>query len=422
MGDETAPRLLLLTPAGSYRCADFLAAARRMRLKVTVASDRSPIPGLDTPGSVLRVDLEPLGEGLSQILAHAGQYPVDAVVGTEDAVSELAAAAARALGCLHASQEGVRLASDKHRFRQRLVQAGLPAPRFELVHLSGDLRSAARAMSYPCVLKPLHLSGSRGVIRADDGQGFLDAAQRIRRLLGSLDTLTSRRQRENVLVEAFVPGPEVALEGLLVDGSLKLLALFDKPDPLDGPFFEETLFITPSRHPPARQRQILESVEQAARALGLSQGPVHAELRLNSHCDHDGDGVSLLELAPRSIGGLCARSLRFTPDMGEEELILRHALGWPVHNFTREGRASGVMMLPIPAAGVLASVNGLQAAREIPGIDDVVISIGCGERLVPLPEGDRYLGFIFASAEIAQQVEQALRRAHACLDVVLQES
>lgn len=405
------PRVLLLTSSTSYRSGDFLAAARRLGLCVTLASDR--LPALPEPGAgeLLQVDLQQPGEGLSQILEHARVHPVDAVVGTGDDVSKLAASAARALGCVHASLAAVEQAADKHRFRQRMARSGLPTPQFRLLSLSCDLPAAAAAASYPCVLKPLHLGGSRGVIRADDATGFVHAARRIHRLLDSLAALTSRRQRESLLVEAFIPGQEVALEGLLIAGRLKLLALFDKPDPLHGPFFEETLFVTPSRHCVATQARVIDQVQRAAAALGLAHGPVHAELRV------DGESVTLLELAPRSIGGLCARSLRFAPGMSEEELILRQALGWPVHNFSRETRASGVMMIPIPGAGILRGVDGVDAARQVSGIDDVVIAMGVGELLVPLPEGDRYLGFLFASANEAQEVEMALRRAHERLRV-----
>ena len=251
-------------------------------------------------------------------------------------------------------------------------------------------------------MKPLGLSASRGVIRADDAAEFVSAAKRIAAILG--------REDAAFLVEEFIPGGEVALEGLLVGGRLEVLALFDKPDPLDGPFFEETIYVTPSRHRAALQAQIAETAAAACGALGLTEGPVHAELRFNRA------GVWLIELSPRSIGGLCARSLSFGAGVPLEDLVLRHALGLPLESLAREDRAAGVMMIPIPKAGRLRAVEGLAAARELAGIVDLVISIPLGQDVVPLPEGDRYLGFIFAKADEPARVEETLRQAEALLD------
>jgi biotin carboxylase len=261
----------------------------------------------------------------------------------------------------------------------------------------------ASELGFPVVVKPLSLSASRGVIRADDDAELDAAVARIRAMLDD--------PGEPLLVESFVPGAEVAVEGVLRGGALETLAVFDKPDPLDGPYFEETIYVTPSRLPAEAIAQVEATASAAAAALGLSEGPVHAELRV------DGDRVTLLELAARSIGGLCSRALRFGAGVSLEEVILRHALGMPPGHLRREELASGVMMLPIPRAGVLREVGGLEEARAVPGVAGLEISIAPGKSVLPLPEGDRYLGFLFAKADTPEQVEQALREAHAKLQV-----
>jgi hypothetical protein len=202
------------------------------------------------------------------------------------------------------------------------------------------------------------------------------------------------------------------VEGLLTNGSLRVVAIFDKPDPLDGPFFEETIYVTPSRESGAVQEQIIATVAAGADALGLRHGPVHAECRVNE------SGVHLLEIAARPIGGLCSKALRFVSPLGEasfEELLLRHALRQDVSAFTRERAASGVMMIPIPHRGVYKGVAGEPDARAVPDIVDLQITAKPDVTIVPLPEGKSYLGFIFARATTPLAVEQALRAAHAKL-------
>jgi biotin carboxylase len=258
-------------------------------------------------------------------------------------------------------------------------------------------------------VKPLIFSASRGVMRADDADGFVRAWRRIAKLLH--DTRAERRAREDegaasLLVEAFVPGPEVALEGLLRGGALEVLAVFDKPDPLDGPYFEETIYVTPSRHPPALLADVERITAAGARALGLAEGPLHAELRLSP------SGPVILEIAARSIGGLCSRTLRFGAGLSLEEVLVAHAMGLPLEALRREARAAGVMMLPIPRRGILHAVGGVDAARAVPGVEDVVVTVPDGREVVPLPEGDSYLGFLFARGETPAAVEAALRDAH----------
>jgi biotin carboxylase len=253
------------------------------------------------------------------------------------------------------------------------------------------------------------LSASRGVIRADNPDQFITAFHRITRILEQPDVVTLGDTAKHILVEGYVAGREVALEGLLDGGRLKVLALFDKPDPLEGPFFEETIYVTPSRLPESWQSRVMDATVHAVAALGLKDGPIHAELRLNDQ------GPWVIEVGARSIGGLCARALRFGAGISLEELILSHVLGLPIETMAREDKASGVMMIPIPQAGVLESVGGLEAARRVSGVDDVTITIPMGQEVVPLPEGNKYLGFIFARGDSPEAVEAALRKSHHCL-------
>lgn len=295
--------------------------------------------------------------------------------------------------------------------RERFKQAGVPQPLYDLFSIDNDLNVIAARITYPCVVKPLTLSASRGVIRANNEAEFIAAFQRVMKIVQMPD-IAKDDSMQKLLVEEYISGTEVAVEGLLSKGKLRVLAIFDKPDSLEGPFFEETIYVTPSRLPMDNQRKIAVCVQQATKALGLEEGPIHAELRINEQ------GFWVLEIAARSIGGYCSRSIRCTngrEQVSLEELILRQALGMETYSFQREPQAAGVMMMPIPRAGVLQEVNGLQSAKGVSHIEDVIISIPIGQQVVPLPEGSRYLGFIFARAHRPNDVEKALREAHAQL-------
>jgi biotin carboxylase len=298
--------------------------------------------------------------------------------------------------------------------RRLFAAAGVASPQFRVYEASDDPAPIAPTLSYPCVVKPTLLSGSRGVIRTDNPAEFVEAFGRVSRMLLAMQRTPGSTQ---VLVEDFIPGFEVALEGLIDQGQLRLLALFDKPDPLDGPFFEETLYVTPSRLPSEIQSAIVACAAQAAAALGLRYGPVHAELRVNQN------GPCMLEIAGRSIGGLCSQTLRFgLGDISLEELILRQAAGLEINPFlNRQVEASGVMMIPIPKAGLLKKVEGLDAAEAVAGIESVQITAKLNQPLVPLPEGDSYLGFIFARSDSLENVEAALRQAHRQLRFTIEE-
>jgi biotin carboxylase len=400
-------RILLLMSTRTYRARAFLRAARRLGAEVVVGSERRQALARARPGTTILVEFRRPERAVAQIVAAAREKPFDAVVGVDDDTTVIAAQAAAALGLPHNDVAAVRATRDKHTMRRLLTAAGAPSPWFELVALDDDLEAVAARLRYPCVVKPLFLSASRGVIRADDPPGFLAAAARVARILAEPEVAAEGGDdARRILVEGFIPGVEVALEGMLLGGRLKVLALFDKPDPLDGPYFEETIYVTPSRLPDDRQRQVAAATEQAAAALGLREGPVHAELRVND------TGAWIVEIAARSIGGLCSDTLEFSGGVSLEELILLHAVGADVARFERERQPSGVMMLPIPQRGILRAVHGVAEARAVPGIVDVTISIPIGDEVVPLPEGHRYLGFIFARGESPADVEAALREAH----------
>ena len=290
--------------------------------------------------------------------------------------------------------------------REALRRGGVPVPEYRRYPLGTDPARVAEEIPFPVVVKPLRLSGSRGVIRADKADEFVNAWERARRIV--LREGVSLEDGE-LLVERYLPGIEVALEGLLTKGALRTLALFDKPDPLEGPFFEETIYVTPSRLPVLTQAAISARTTEAAAALGLREGPVHAELRINR------EGVWLIEMAGRSIGGLCSTVLEFGAGISLEELILRHAVRLPLPSTARAGGAAGVMMIPIPKGGILREVAGVEEALTVAGVTGIEITAPLNQPLTPLPEGASYLGFIFARGETPETAERALRDAHARL-------
>jgi biotin carboxylase len=392
----------------TYRAKAFLKAATEVGIDVTVATEREQPLSRTTRGALLELDYLNEGHAKSQVMSFVEHYPVDAIVGVDDDTTVLAAQLAQALHLPHNSVESVKAARYKDVMRIALGEAeGVLSPPFWVFGTDQDPHHIAERVPYPCVLKPLSLAASRGVIRANNPSDFVAAFDAILSILAESNLEPDDPGAHQILVEEFIPGREVALEGLLQKGALTTLALFDKPDPLDGPYFEETIYVTPSRLPPSAQQEIAQAAERAAAALGLRTGPLHAELRLNDR------GAWIVEVAARSIGGLCSSTLRFGEGTSLEEIILRQAAGLDLTSLEREQRPSGVMMIPIPSAGVLRDVHGLEAAQRIPGIDEIDISIPCGERVEPLPRASRYLGFIFAHADTPAAVEQALRRAHA---------
>ena len=400
------PRLLLLLPTTTYRATAFVEAARQLGVELTVASERPSTMQATNPAGLVTLDFREPSRAAETVREFAKQNPITGVVGVDDDTAIVAAAIAERLHLKGNPIHAADAARDKHRQRELLAGSGVPVPHFELHMVAEDPERVARAVRYPCVLKPLRLSASRGVIRADNAKGFVAAHARLKAIVGEPDA--------GYLVEEFIPGYEVALEGLVVNRRLHVLAIFDKPDPLDGPFFEETIYVTPSMVPPALQKSIVECTERAVRALGITEGPIHAELRYNER------GPWLIELAARPIGGRCSAVLRFgDTGISLEEIILRNALGMPIPSLEREPGAAGVMMIPIPGAGRLREVRGVAEAKAMPLVEDVQITAHPGEQLVPFPEGSRYPGFIFARGAQPGVVEAALRQAHARLQFVL---
>jgi biotin carboxylase len=407
-------RLVLVADQQSYNLEPFERAAAALGAEVVVATDRCGVLAKRWAGAlgdrVVALSLRRPAEAVRRIVELAEHRPVAAVLSLSDKTAEVAAQAAAALGLPHNPPSAARAARSKIALREALARGSVAQPAFRVLDAGDRPERAAREVCYPCVLKPALLSGSRGVIRADDPDAFCAAFRRVAATLSAEAPLSGDDPHaQQILVEEYVPGVEVALECLLEAGELRPLAIFDKPDPLVGPFFEETLYVTPSRLPEAAQARIVDLARQAARALGLMDGPVHAELRL------EGDRAWVIEMAARTIGGLCSRTLRFGTGMGLEELVVRHALGLPASAIKREERAAGAMMLPIPRAGILHEVHGIDEARALPLVEEVEISIRPGEEVVPLPEGHRYLGFVFARGPSPDAVEEALRAAHAVL-------
>jgi hypothetical protein len=405
-----APRVLLLVPARTYRAADFLAAAGRLGLDLIVGSDGAlPLGGRP----VLPVSPGDPERSAGRVMASIG--PVAAVVAADTPMLILAAVLAERMGLPHNPVDAVVAATDKAVQRHRWAAARVAQPASRVVPAAAtedDLRQAAAEVGYPCVVKACSLSASQGVLRADDPAAAVAAARRIRQILAAV----GRPEPEPLLVEEYVPGPELSIDGLLTAGVLTVTAVFDKPWAPEGPTFEETLLITPSRRPGPVLAAAVSTAGQAARALGLTSGPIHAELRVD---ERGGQARPvMLELAARCIGGLCSRALRFPGGMSLEEMVLAHALGRPTPGH-RVGRPSGVLMLPVPRAGVLEAVEGRAEAAAIPGITALSMTIPLGQRIRPLPEGDRYLGFIFAEGDTQDEVEQALGAARERLRVVI---
>jgi len=416
-------RVLVFAGKLGYQTRSFDAAARKLGVELGFVTDRCH--QLDDPWGdrAIAVHFESAESAAYTVLEktrHGGER-VDGILALGDRPAVAAAYVARGLGMTYNHPAAVEACRSKLRMREVFRDAGLLVPWFRAVALQPAPEPALLEISYPCVLKPLSLSASTGVIRANNREEFVAAAARVRRVLESAEILASREANlDQMIVEGYIPGREVAVEGLLTDGEFRVLAIFDKADPLRGPFFEETIYVTPSRLSEMQQKEIENCATAAVRALGLSHGPVHAEFRINE------EGVWPLEVAPRPIGGLCARALRFVSSendeaIGLEELLLRQAVEMPVGNWKREAAASGVMMIPVPASGVLEGVEGESAARAVVGVTDLEITARLHDYIAAWPEGASYLGFLFARGESADEVERGLRLAHGELRFVIRE-
>lgn len=411
---DSSATVLLLIPSHSYRTSDFMRAASDLDINVIVGIDTEFIVKTDQE-SVIALDFSDPDKAAETISQFRPEIDIDAILAVDDAGTLIAAKASQILELPHNSVSSVELTRDKYALRTALSVSRLPSPGYKLFDIAqseDDLRVIGDSMKYPVVLKPRGLSGSQGIIRADSCIEFTEAFSRIK---GILESENSREEcaadlLTSILVEDYVSGPEFALEGVLNRGDLTVLALFDKPDPLIGPFFEETIYVTPTRYSDDVQVQIISTVQSACRNLGLTHGPVHAEVRLEKN------EVFLIDLAGRSIGGLCARTLSFGSGLSLEEIILTHAVGDDINQLNRESLAAGVMMIPIPAAGIFQKVSGVDKAEKINGIESVSIIPTSGDEVIPLPDGNEYLGFIFGKGKNPQTVEKSLREAHDQLD------
>jgi biotin carboxylase len=407
-------RVLLLATTTGYQIRSFGEAARRLGVQLVFASDRCD--QLEDPWSDHAVPVRFWDEAhsLQAILSACRTTPIHGVMAVGDQPTILGARVAEALGLPGNPPEAVRASRNKLASRRAFKNAGLLTPAFFDVSISEDPTRLAARCTYPAVIKPLALAGSRGVMRVDQASDFVWAFERLADLLQSPDILNERDEAHGrALVESYIPGNEFALEGVMTDGVFRAFVVFDKPDPLVGPFFEETIYVTPSRGSHVVRQAIVDQVAAAARALGLRHGPIHAECRVNTK------GIYVLEVAARPIGGLCARAVRFEGPrelrVPFEDVLLRHSLGEDIQQWTTSREASGVMMIPIPRRGVYRGVRGVKEASALSGIDDIVITAKSDELLLPLPEGRSYLGFIFASGDDPGRVEQSLRNAHATL-------
>lgn len=404
-------KLLILASKLGYQTRGFADAAESLGVEVHFATDRCH--KLDDPWSDGAVPLrfEKPQDAAKEIVQRFASEPPDAILALGDRATATAAYAARALGVAGNEAEAVERCRSKLTQRETLRASGLPVPEFLSLVLDEPAEKIVAQVRFPCVVKPLSLAASQGVIRADNEEQFRSAISRIQSLLQSPEIQVTREPGlDRLLVEEYIPGREVAVEGLLDKGNLKILAIFDKPDPLEGPYFEETIYVTPSRLPAAQQSALRDCAARAVHALGLTHGPVHAEFRVNQQ------GPWVLEIAPRPIGGLCSRALRFGAQrISLEELLLRHSLGLSGTNTEREPDASGVMMIPVPRSGIFERVEGLEDAERVPNVTEIRITARLKDYVAAWPEGSSYLGFLFARAETPNEAEAALRAAHAKL-------
>lgn len=401
-------KVLIVASKLGYQTRIFAEAARRLDLEPVMATDRCG--SMDDPWRDHALALKFYRPEESARRVERALRDVSGVVAVGDKPALAASYIARRLNLPFHPPKAVEAAGNKDLSRRKLARAGLPVPRFYSVALNTPPEEACEKASFPCVLKPLGLSGSRGVIRANSPKEFNAAFRRIKALLDSPELLRHRDPSLGFIqVEEYIDGPEFALEGLVTEGRLQTLAIFDKPDPLEGPFFEESVYTTPSRHPAQLQQDLHDAIQRAVTALGLNHGPIHAEARVNSR------GVWVLEVAARPIGGLCARTLHFNNGTPLEEVILRHALLQPMDTLSLDGPASGVMMVPIPRDGIYQGCDGVEDARRTGQIEGVEITALPGQYFRRLPEGGSYLGFLFARSATPARVESALRRAHSKL-------
>lgn len=407
-------RILIVIPTASYRAHDFITAAASLNIEVIIGSEHRQALSSLLPDLSLVLNLQKPESSLKAIKNFAQRTPLTAIVGVDEETVIFAAMASASLGLLYNSLSSVRATRNKYLMRQMMQKFGLNSPEFRVFLIDLNPKEFIDKISYPSVVKPTFLSASQGVIRVNTPDEFVDAFNQIRRIITDpSNRKKSAETNQQILVEDYIPGTEVAIEGILMNGKFKLLAIFDKPDPLEGPYFVETIYVTPSRYPQDIQAKIIQTTIDAIGALGLTTGPVHAEMRINEK------GTWMLEIAARSIGGLCSRVLKFDNGISLEALILMHAMGKDIKNIDCDQKAAGVMMMPVLQTGILKEVRNLESAKQIPGIENIVITIALERKIEPLPFGSKYLGFIFARGDTPEFVEKSIRKAYNRLEVVI---
>ncbi|MGB6877292.1 MAG: ATP-grasp domain-containing protein [Candidatus Acidiferrales bacterium] len=404
-------KLLILTSKLGYQTRGFASAAATLGVEVQFATDRCH--KLEDPwgDGALPLSFEHPREAAKEIVRQAKSDPPSAILALGDRPTTTAAYAVFSLRLAGNDPQAVERSRNKLAQREALRDAGLPVPHFFSFAVTEAIQTVLPKVEFPCVIKPLSLAASQGVIRANNEEQFQGAVSRIAALLKSPEIQVSHEAGlDRLLVESYIPGKEVAIEGLLDRGRLRVLAIFDKPDPLEGPYFEETIYVTPSRLAEDQQIVLRDCAARSVAALGLTHGPIHAEFRVND------DGPWVLEIASRPIGGLCSRALRFGPQrISLEELLIRYLLDLGGANVDREPEASGVMMIPVPRSGIFERVEGLEDASRVSNITEIEITSRFKDYVAAWPEGASYLGFIFARAAEPAEAESALRQAHARL-------
>ena len=403
------PRFLLISQPNSYRIAPYIKAAQRMGLEVLIASSGKHSLITEVHAG-LHIDLDDKDAALETILDEARKNPLTGILGSDDSTVELAARAAAALGLPHNPAEAAQISSRKDLARCELSLGGAPVPINCLLDLEQPLEKQMAGLPWPCVIKPLNMSASRGVIRANNEQEFIDACARIKKII---QYNTDEFERRHVLIEDYIDGIEVAYEGYLKNGELHTITIFDKPEPLTGPYFEETIYVTPSQLHNDIQQGIKQTVQQACEIYGLRTGPVHAELRIDRN-----NKPWILEVASRTIGGDCGQTLNSDTGFNIEELTIALAMNKD-YEIIKDETCRGVMMIPIKKGGILRRVEGLSDAKNVEHIESVDIIIREGNELIPLPEGNQYPGYIFARAKTQQQVISALQAAFLKLEIVV---
>lgn len=399
--------LLLIAPAKSYRISPYLKAALALNLKTLIVSNsRYSLVSEIAQGVTVDFNNQKQAEGI--IFESIRGLDIKCVLATDDSCVSLSNQIAKKLNLAHNQSSATLLTQRKDLARKAAQIFGCNTPNYQVLELQ-HFKQYSSLVNYPVVVKPLSLSASKGVIRANNEHQFAAACKTIEVILDRSNVFGY--ERNHILVEGYLDGPEFAIDGILINGSFHLLAIFDKPEPLIGPYFEETYYLTPSQLAHVEQLALIEEVSRCCEAYGLTQGPIHAEARITEN------GIFLIELAARTIGGQCGQLIEFSLQQKLEEIVIQGLCG-EKPNLPKSRLCAGVLMIPVKKSGILKRVEGLTAAMQINFVVDIEIHIQVGYALIPLPEGSSYLGFIFAQAPTFEETFDALKKAHQMLNFV----